>query len=132
MNDGVADLDKIDESLMTCDLADEALEAAARVDGVRAITFGYCATASTSWYCLPNWAAQRSICRRCAVGAGAADIPDIAAGRRCFAVALTQLVIAGQKARSAVLMSNDPAIHAADQSAWTTGSSPAVTNYSNH
>jgi hypothetical protein len=52
MNDGVADLDKIDESLMTCDLADEALEAAARVDGVRAIT--YCATASTSWYCLPN------------------------------------------------------------------------------
>jgi dienelactone hydrolase len=54
MNDGVADLVKIDESLMTCDLADEALEAAARVDGVRAITFGYCATASTSWYCLPN------------------------------------------------------------------------------
>jgi hypothetical protein len=38
---------------MTCDLADEVLEAAARVDGVRAITHGYCATASTSWYCLP-------------------------------------------------------------------------------
>jgi hypothetical protein len=54
MTDGVAGLDKIDESIMTCDLADEALEAAARVDGVRAITFGYCATASTSWYCLPN------------------------------------------------------------------------------
>jgi dienelactone hydrolase len=53
MKDGVADLDKIDELLMSCDLADEALEAVARVDGVRAITYGYCATASTSWYCLP-------------------------------------------------------------------------------
>jgi dienelactone hydrolase len=53
MKDGVAGLDKIDEPLMTCDLADEVLEAAARVDGVRAITVGYCATASTSWYCLP-------------------------------------------------------------------------------
>jgi hypothetical protein len=28
-----ADLDQIDEALMTCDLSDEALEAAARVDG---------------------------------------------------------------------------------------------------
>ena len=54
MKDGLADLDKIDEALMTCDLADEVLEATARVDGVRAITYGYCATASTSWYCLPN------------------------------------------------------------------------------
>ncbi len=54
MNDGVADLGKIDEPLMICDLADEVLEAAACVDGVRAITIGYCATASTSWYCLPN------------------------------------------------------------------------------
>jgi len=53
MKDGVAGLDKIDEVLMTCDLADEVLETAARVDGVRAITVGYCATASTSWYCLP-------------------------------------------------------------------------------
>jgi dienelactone hydrolase len=53
MTDDVADLDKIDEALMTCDLADEVLEAAARVDGVRAITYGYCATASTSWACLP-------------------------------------------------------------------------------
>ena len=53
MKDGVAGLDKIDEALMTCDLADEVLEAAARVDGVRAITYGYCATASTSWACLP-------------------------------------------------------------------------------
>ena len=53
MQDAVADLDIIDESLMTCDLADEALEAAARVDGGPAITIGYCATASTSWYCLP-------------------------------------------------------------------------------
>jgi len=53
MKNSVADLDKIDEALMTCDLADEALEAAARVDGVRAVTIGYCATASTSWYCLP-------------------------------------------------------------------------------
>jgi dienelactone hydrolase len=53
MKDGVADLDKNDELLTSCDLADEALEAAARVDGVRAITYGYCATASTSWYCLP-------------------------------------------------------------------------------
>ncbi|HMH16837.1 MAG TPA: hypothetical protein VK572_01700 [Burkholderiales bacterium] len=54
MKDGVADIAKIDESLMTYDLADEVLEAAARVDGVRAITVGYCATASTSWYCLPS------------------------------------------------------------------------------
>ena len=53
MKDGLADLAKIDEALMTCDLADEVLEAAARVDGVRAITYGYCATASTSWACLP-------------------------------------------------------------------------------
>jgi hypothetical protein len=53
MKNGVADLDKIDEALMTCDLADEALEAAACVDGVRAVTVGYCATASSSWYCLP-------------------------------------------------------------------------------
>jgi hypothetical protein len=48
-----ADLDQIDEALMTYDLSDEALEAAARVDGVRAITVGYCATASNAWYCLP-------------------------------------------------------------------------------
>jgi len=54
MNDGVADLDKIDEPLTTYDLADEVLEAAARVDGGLAITIGYCATASTAWYCLPN------------------------------------------------------------------------------
>ena len=53
MKDDVADLDKIDEPLMTYDLSDEVLEAAARVDGVRAMTVGYCATASTSWYCLP-------------------------------------------------------------------------------
>jgi dienelactone hydrolase len=53
MTDGVTDLDKIDERLMTCDLADEVLEATASVDGVRAITYGYCATASTSWACLP-------------------------------------------------------------------------------
>jgi dienelactone hydrolase len=53
MSDGVAGLDKIDEPLMTYDLADEVLEAAARVDGVQAVTIGYCATASTSWYCLP-------------------------------------------------------------------------------
>ena len=48
-----ADVDKIDEALMTYDLSDEVLEAAAGVDGVRAVTFGYCATASTSWYCMP-------------------------------------------------------------------------------
>ena len=53
MKDNVAGLDKIDEPLMTFDFSDEALEAAARVDGVRAVTIGYCATASTSWYCLP-------------------------------------------------------------------------------
>jgi dienelactone hydrolase len=53
MTHDVAGLDQIDEALMTCDLADEALEAAARVEGVRAVTIGYCATASTSWYCLP-------------------------------------------------------------------------------
>ena len=53
MKDDVADLGKIDELLMTYDLSDEVLEAAARVDGGRAITFGYCATASSAWYCLP-------------------------------------------------------------------------------
>jgi dienelactone hydrolase len=47
------DLDQIDDPLMTYDLSDEVLEAAARVDGGQAVTFGYCATASTSWYCLP-------------------------------------------------------------------------------
>jgi hypothetical protein len=38
--------------------------------------------------------------------------------KKDFATALTRLVIAGL----------DPAIHAADKSAWTTGSSPVVTN----
>ena len=33
MEDDAADLDKFDEALMTYDLSDEALEAAARVDG---------------------------------------------------------------------------------------------------
>jgi hypothetical protein len=42
MTDGIGDLDKIDEAY---DLSDEALEAAARVDGVQAVTIGYCATA---------------------------------------------------------------------------------------
>ena len=53
MTDDTGDLDKIDEALMTCDLCDEAVEAAARVDGGRAITVGYCATAATAWYCMP-------------------------------------------------------------------------------
>jgi dienelactone hydrolase len=53
MMDHTGDLDKIDEALMTFDLADDALEAAARADGVRAVTVGYCATASNAWYCLP-------------------------------------------------------------------------------
>jgi dienelactone hydrolase len=53
MTDATGNLDKIDEALMTYDLSDEALEAAARVDGGRAITVGYCATASSAWYCLP-------------------------------------------------------------------------------
>lgn len=44
----IGDLDKIDEALMTYDLSDEALEAAARVDGRLAITIGYCATASSA------------------------------------------------------------------------------------
>jgi hypothetical protein len=48
-----ADLYQIDEALMTDDLSDEALEAAAHVDGGQAITFGACATASPSWYCMP-------------------------------------------------------------------------------
>ena len=52
MKDDTGDLDKIDEAL-TCDLSDEALEAAARVDGGRAMTVGYCATAASAWYCLP-------------------------------------------------------------------------------
>jgi hypothetical protein len=41
------------EDFMTYDLSDEALEAAARLDGGRAITVGYCATAASAWYCLP-------------------------------------------------------------------------------
>jgi hypothetical protein len=53
MTDHIGDLDKIDECLMTYDLSDEALEAAARADGWLAITIGYCATASNAWYCLP-------------------------------------------------------------------------------
>jgi dienelactone hydrolase len=53
MKNNPADLYHIDEALMTCDLSDEALEAAARVDGVQAVTIGYCATAGTAWYCLP-------------------------------------------------------------------------------
>jgi hypothetical protein len=53
MKNDPADLHQIDEALMTHDHSDEALEAAARVDGGRAITVGYCATASNAWYCLP-------------------------------------------------------------------------------
>jgi hypothetical protein len=53
MKDDAADLDKIDQTLMSYDLSDEALEAAARVDGGRAMTVGYCATASNAWYCMP-------------------------------------------------------------------------------
>ena len=47
MKDDAAVHDKIDEALTTYDLSDEALEAAARVDGRLAITIGYCATASS-------------------------------------------------------------------------------------
>ena len=53
MKDDTGNLEKIDEVLMTYDLSDEALEAAARVDGRPAITVGYCATASNAWYCMP-------------------------------------------------------------------------------
>jgi hypothetical protein len=53
MTNNTGDVDQIDEGFVTYDLSDEVLEAAARVDGLQAITFGYCATASTSWYCLP-------------------------------------------------------------------------------
>jgi hypothetical protein len=53
MTDDNGDLDKIGEALMTYDLSDEALEAAARVDGGLAVTIGYCATAASAWYCLP-------------------------------------------------------------------------------
>jgi len=53
MKDNIGDLDTIDEALMTCVFSDEALEAAARVDGARAMTVGYCATAANAWYCLP-------------------------------------------------------------------------------
>jgi dienelactone hydrolase len=53
MKDNIGDLDTIDEALMTCVFFDEALEAAARVDGARAMTVGYCATAANAWYCLP-------------------------------------------------------------------------------
>jgi hypothetical protein len=53
MKNDPADLDQIDEIVTTYDLSDEALEAAAGVDGGRAITVGYCATASNAWYCMP-------------------------------------------------------------------------------
>jgi hypothetical protein len=53
MKNDPADLDQIDETLMTYDLSDEALEAASGVDGGRAITVGYCATAANAWYCMP-------------------------------------------------------------------------------
>jgi hypothetical protein len=53
MNDDAVNLDKFDQALVTYDLSDEALEAAARVDGRPAVTIGYCATASSAWYCLP-------------------------------------------------------------------------------
>ena len=53
MTDDTADLENIGEALVTFDLSDEALEAAARVGGRLAITVGYCATAGTAWYCLP-------------------------------------------------------------------------------
>jgi hypothetical protein len=53
MMDDIGDLNKIDEALMTYDLSDEALEAAARVDGGLAVTIGYCATAANARYCLP-------------------------------------------------------------------------------
>jgi len=49
--------------------------------------------------------------------------------KKDFATALTQLVIAGHTGsafgRPDCML--DPAIHVADKSAWTTGSSPAVT-----
>jgi hypothetical protein len=54
MTNDPADLEQIVQPLMTYDLSDEALEAAARVDGLPAITVGYCATASNAWYCLPD------------------------------------------------------------------------------
>jgi len=54
MTDDTGNLDNIDEAFVaTNDFSDEALEAAARVDGGRAITIGYCATASSAWYCMP-------------------------------------------------------------------------------
>lgn len=53
MQDDTGHFENVDEALMTYDLSDEALEAAARVDGVQAATIGYCATAGTVWYCLP-------------------------------------------------------------------------------
>jgi hypothetical protein len=53
MTDDIGDLNKIDKALVTHDFSDEALEAAAGVDGVQAMTIGYCATAGSAWYCLP-------------------------------------------------------------------------------
>ena len=53
MRNDPADRDQIDEVLMTFDLSDEPLEAAAGVDGGRAITVGYCATGANAWYCMP-------------------------------------------------------------------------------
>jgi hypothetical protein len=53
MKNDPANLYQIDEALITYDLSDEALEAAARIDGGLAVTIGYCATAASAWYCLP-------------------------------------------------------------------------------
>jgi hypothetical protein len=50
MNGDPSDLDEIAETLITFDFSDEALEAAASVDGGRAITWAYC---SNYWTCWP-------------------------------------------------------------------------------
>jgi hypothetical protein len=48
MANDTGDFDKIDEALVTHDLSDEALEAAAGVNCGRAITLAYC---TNYWYC---------------------------------------------------------------------------------
>jgi dienelactone hydrolase len=53
MTDDIGDLDDGAALTTATDFRDEELEAAARLDGARAMTVGYCATGSTAWYCLP-------------------------------------------------------------------------------
>jgi hypothetical protein len=52
MDNVTTDLDHADEYIIICDVSDEALEAAAGIDGGRAITWIYCT--NLYWHCWPG------------------------------------------------------------------------------